>query len=542
MDSTASDLAVEKLKEEWGKYLSVSPTLALDGTWPSIGVIDQLTFCLRLKEEINPALEPMLRGAAAYIAKVAKNTWQSFAEEVEIYDTQDGFSLRARGGEFLPDGEEVRYPVERELRRLLREFPDPFPMFLHFDVPVRFESPIVSFFALGVFTALGPAIEGYWEHFSPDDPKPWTKAVVRHLAADCAKSYSRMFPDEPVGQVSEIYLSGLVYPPPMVTGALPFTVSMEQLTAIFTEYGFAPEQVRRFAQNLCKSPDETLSSVGLILCCAISEELPPPEILAVAESKRSYSGILRAAMLRIRLGFCGKSDWVESGLLNEQDKSRFLVETEMGFVPWLELDATRLQDSESYQKLRPIIQAACSYDLAMAERQLQKLLDVDPGDVDLRILQVKFVMIRGEFTEAAKLLSNLSTEPGSEQFPRMFKLWGLCALETRDLDLALKNFRKGLSVAEHSPFLKAELLNNIAWTLMLQGGKDEKALARLEESLKLSPSPLTMLLNKLSLVWEIGMLEEVRQTRERLFALAPCDRRVFASLALNEDTMKELLN
>jgi len=78
--------------------------------------------------------------------------------------------------------------------------------------------------------------------------------------------------------------------------------------------------------------------------------------------------------------------------------------------------------------------------------------------------------------------------------------------------------------------------------MMLQRADEQKVLKRLDESLALAHCPLTMLLNKLSLVWELGMAEDGMKTRKELFSLAPCDRRVFASLALNEETLQLLMN
>ncbi|MCB0321995.1 MAG: hypothetical protein KDD69_00430 [Bdellovibrionales bacterium] len=529
---------VQDLKDEWGPLLKVSPLLELDDTWPSLGVIDLLTFCTRDRETLLSALEPMMKGCAAYLAVQVGRCWKRFCDDVSFEETADGIAVIGRGGEFIPEGERLRYPVEKEFRQVLEAVPNPLPMFKRFDIPLAGEGNVVSLLGLSMAIGLGPAVQGPWENYQPGEQTPWVDAVVRQIAGECASHYGRVFPDEPVGQVAELYLAGLLYPPPLYGERLPFFRAVEQFLELFKEYRFSAGAVRQFGYNLSRSPDPILSSMGLVLSGALAETMPPPEVLAAAWTKGRYMGLLRPAMVRFRKGFLELSDWVPTGLQSEQDELRFAIESEMGFLPWLQLDPGRLKAGD-YNRLMPIVSAACDFNLQAGIKAIDEILEQEPEDLSLRIQRVKFETIGGDIERAERMLGSLVSEPGASRYPRLFNLWGQCLLAKSDPEGAKRRFLEGLKAAEKVPLLAAELANNAAWSGILLG-ETEQPLALIEQGLEATPCPVTLLLNKAAILWELRDFDSIRETRLRVFELAPCDRRVFASLALTDAALRQL--
>ena len=75
------------------------------------------------------------------------------------------------------------------------------------------------------------------------------------------------------------------------------------------------------------------------------------------------------------------------------------------------------------------------------------------------------------------------------------------------------------------------VLNNLAWANILGGNLDD-ALEQLTAAEATAICPVTILLNQAHVLWRKQQFARVAELRRRLFALAPVDRRVFASIAL----------
>ena len=163
MIAPAVQAELKKFKSFWEPYLAVSPFLALDGSWFSIGVIDAITFPLRRKSERTGFEKGILRGASAYLAVFAAEWWESFGAQtiVEFQDT--GIVLRAVEGPNIETGTEVCAHVERDLVQLVETLPRPFPIFANFSRVVSDVENLVSPFTFALSTGLLPSIEGAWE-------------------------------------------------------------------------------------------------------------------------------------------------------------------------------------------------------------------------------------------------------------------------------------------------------------------------------------------------------------------------------------------
>ena len=156
-------------------------------------------------------------------------------------------------------------------------------------------------------------------------------------------------------------------------------------------------------------------------------------------------------------------------------------------------------------------------------------MEVAPADIELRIQQIKFEMIRGDFEYAHDLCKVLISEPGAENFPSFFNLWGMCLLELKEPDLAGRYFRAAKGIAKMDPQLRAEILNNLAWA-NIQLGMLEEAKPLLIEAESLSNCPVTIYLNLAFIAARQNDGEKREAYLKRALEIAPYDRRVFANI------------
>lgn len=517
-------------KERWHSYLKVSPSLVLDDSYLSLGVLDLLTFSLRLNRELSPQLDSVLKGVAAYLSVIVHNTWLAVTSDVEVVNGDDGICIEARGGEYINEGEDVQLYIEKDVRNLIAELPHRIPILHGFSRSIIFSSNIFSLFGCGMVMGLYPSIRGTWEFRDPQKHDECSGLLIKSLAKQAADSYKRIFPNEPLGQNEELYLCDLIYPPFFMDEPYPGVRSVTKLCEFFKDNKVTKEQILSLGYNLSFSPDEILSCIGLVLYSACVDSSLPPEIISCAEVKSDFMGLLRGAMIYVRETLELGDDWIIEGIRSEKDEIRFLVEADLGFIPWLYLDEARIKKDVKEGSLKEFLIALANFDDKEAIQKCNSLLENDPGDISLRIQRIRLEMLNKDFQKSADLCQALLSEPDSDKNPRFFNLWGLCMLQLGDIDKAARYFKAAIAASSSLTCIHSDLENNLAWSLMLKG-EYESALVHIEEGLCCARNPVTLLLNKCHILYSLGRTEELDSIRKRLFALAPCDRRVFANIA-----------
>ena len=149
----------DKFVKYWNEYLKINSVLLLDYSWPSISVIDLLTFSCRYKKDLPQALSEMLSGASAYIAVVAKNCFEESGYKVNLLNTKDESEDRIEVVLNSSDKKETRIALEKLFRARLKELPNPFPVSEDFETPITFEAPVLSLFCISIFTANTPDVD-----------------------------------------------------------------------------------------------------------------------------------------------------------------------------------------------------------------------------------------------------------------------------------------------------------------------------------------------------------------------------------------------
>ena len=522
---------LSNFKQVVNQILGKNPVIELDGTWPSLGVCDLFSLSLRGTAKVEQREEFLFKGIAAYVGKIVHDTWLEAGVQAELVNGDKGLVLSAVSGADIPPGKPERVELEEKLRELIIAPPSPFLVFTDFEKDVREQEGVVSLVALGLCLGVSPLFEGTWRVHDTQNNTEFIQKALRHLASSSASHYGRLHPDEPLGQVPELYLDGLIYPPDLMVDEAPARVGVRGLQRFFKEYKVSQKEIERVCENLALSADPFFSNAGLAYHTAVSDEIPSLQIVAAAQSRGTYTGVLLDSMydLRGELGY--KVSWMWPGNEKPYDDKRIAKELLLGFLPWVKFSPTELARKDRIQDndFVTLMYALSNFDWKHAKKVARKMVEETPGDIPLRLQQIYLQILEGKFDKAEQMFAALLSEPEAKDNASMYDMWGMCAMLQGKVDDAVLyakrayEFRKTVS---HDNF---EIINNYGWALV-SSGRFEEALSIFDEALNGTSSPLSPLLNKAYVLFELGQHEALTTVEEALIALAPCDLRVFHNI------------
>jgi len=531
MIDAAVQTELKKFKSFWAAPLAVSPYLALDDSWLSLAVIDSLTFALRGKDELSDFERQLVRGASAYIANIAAVCWEKFGAEASAEYQDTGIIIRAARGPQIAKDQEVVIHIERDLRTLLETTPVPFRVFSTFE---RVISPIENFvspFAFSVFCGLTPTGEGPWVKETAASFAPHIEKVVKHLAGTAASAYERIYPDEPIGQVPELYLRSLIYPLTMMEEDLPLRHGVRGALDFFAEYKVSAAKAAQVTFNLARLADDRIAGIGFVFATVLMPVISP-ELRAIAFSNGTTVGLYRRAMLDVREHFGQGGDWLGKQEYSEQDALQIAKEIDLGYFPWLRMSKTRVLASAGDTEIQRLLISFCEFNFKQAVLQLDQLIELTPDDMQLRLQRCFLDIVEGDVEKADKSLKTLLSEPLAEDQPMIYDLAGTVKIILRDLAAADQYMKRARTLAGADPGLVSEVFNNSGWLELLRG-KNERAIEYLDESLKHLPDQLVTLLNKATVLHQQPGNPETAELDRRLLELAPTNRQVFRALVFD---------
>ncbi len=421
------DLA-DELAQKWNLRAREIPSLILDGSWPSVSLCDSLTYQLRGKERFSAADNELVRQTAAYLAVLAHNCWERFGVTVEVNSDDHGIYIKSVDGSASDKNRESVVPIEGALKQCLKTLPQPFPVIAEYTFNLSGEHSIYNRFGIGLMTGLSPFCEGRWSTETVKTFREHIDDAVKVLARSSADYYARVFPEEKLGQVAELYLSKLIYPPSGMEEVLPAAGAIDSVLDFFEEYKVSQASMMKVSANLARNPDEVISQIGLSLYGALCDGVPTREVIAAAEVKGSYVGVLREAMLRAREKLNLPADWITQGEFTKEEEARFDLELTLGFLPWVKLSKKRIRMKRTDANIVPLLERLSYFDLDECIKLSDAMLVAAPGDVEVRIQRIYLDMLSTNMDKATKEFRKLLSEPGAESEVMLFNLWGLCEI------------------------------------------------------------------------------------------------------------------
>lgn len=515
----------EAFENDWSLRFKQIPELMLDGSWPAVGILDLLTYRLRGLTSLGSSEEELIRGVVSSLAVMTEWCWSSYGITVEVENTDQGILVSGTGGEFLSSGESVVLPLEQALRSLVLERPREMEPIAGFPRILSPDHNYLSLFAIGVVTGRGPAVQGKWKEVSEQDFKPYLQRVSKVLAKSCASHYERLYPSEQLGQVAELYLNGLIYPPALCIEQLPACFAVRGVMNFAREYKLDSVGLKRIAENLCQSSDELISSAGLALYGALAEGNIPKRVLAAAQRKGLYVGLLRQAMLNVRKELELGSDWILGSTFTKADEARWRIEHTMGFLPWVR---SSLVGKDKYKELLYLL---ATFEFANSVRLCDRLIEDDPKDIPLRLQRIGMSLLGSDFQDAVNRGKTLLTEPGCEVNAALLDLLGLAKLSLGDLPGAVKDLKGAFDLLTAETPESHKVANNYGWALLLLE-QFQQAIEVFDYAIRRDPCPVTALLNKAFCLRSLGEEEALLEVEDKLLQLSPTDRRVFGNFVI----------
>jgi tetratricopeptide (TPR) repeat protein len=537
IDSSVTQIA-STFCERWNLVLDITPPLKLDYSWPSVSTVDKILLPLRSKlqesQELSKTDLLLLRQASAYLCQIVAKTWYTFAGTVSATVEKNGVIIKASGGEHIPQNEEITINIEQELKNILGSTNPQLDSIRGFTASINSETNLIALFTLGICSGLAPGIEGHWSDLSIGQLEEPAQLASKELARTSAENYARIYPEEQYGQVAELYLGGMIFPPPRMNETIPFSQAVSRLINFFEEYQVKSSSIAELVYNLALSPDENMSASGLALFGAVAHQTPPQKIIAKSQSMGSIMGNLRPAMLLVRevLGF--PSDWIEEGYCNKESLFRLAIEKEMGFLPWLSISAARLEQAQELP-LKNLLLALSTLNLKSSLSAIEEALLELPDDLELHLQKVKLEIISGDAEKAIKTCKSLLSLPQSDSSPKFFNTWGLAQLQISDTQGALRSFRAAAAIIDKDPEITSDVYNNLGWVHLLSSDFNA-AEDTLNKALVHATNPTTTLLNLGYLYWKNNKQDLLANTQAKLFDIAPTDPRVFAIHATRIDS------
>ncbi len=510
----------------WGTELDKFPSYQLDGSWPSLGVIDFLTEPLRQRTKFYPFEHDILRYSAAYVGELLHQVWETAGIESRLEDSSQGIRIVVAGSPQTPP---IHIKLEHELGRQLAILPDSLSFKHNHPVLVPGFRQLVPRWALGIALGESISIEGAMDSAVRTQLSKLRSTVLGELAKQCAQWFSRVAPDDTLAQLPELY-TAILYSPAVAREEWPVLNGVEQLVAFKAEYNIPAKRMTELAIRLACSPEELISHVGFAYAVAMCSGPLPSELLSIAQSKGTYGALLRYAAERVRerLG-CG-SDWIDAESLKGDELGRIEVEIEAGLFPWIALRPERLLEVSKDEALRTLLRACRAFDIGAALAAADVLAERNPSDIDFAVQRTYLYLLMQEPAAAQAELERVRSISVRGIHARCENLAGVLALSSGNYIESERCFADARVAAAAEPWLFAEIANSCGWAQVCQG-RIREALGSFEDALQSRPGHLLAEMNLISCLLTLNLVEEAERHLEQLLLRGPADRHVFVGLA-----------
>ncbi|HSG80832.1 MAG TPA: tetratricopeptide repeat protein, partial [Gemmatimonadota bacterium] len=268
-------------------------------------------------------------GAAAHLAELVHDCWESFAADVRV-EHDRGIVCSGR----TPDGLTYRLPLEKAFLATLR---DPgLPQHASEQLPFCPAGGRHALEIFGLTACLGVSAfgEGDWPQLRGSSLAGRASAVVPKLAEMCATYYAHLHPEEHLGQKSDLY-QRMIWPLTMCEGVRAY----EEAAANLLSYLDGALAVIRGAlpllRNLARFPSGTVR--GAALTCLILDERVPVsgELIEIAADHfKDRAPAFREAAIELAADRGRNIDWLNGGA---NPPARFRYERQLSLLPLVRL-------------------------------------------------------------------------------------------------------------------------------------------------------------------------------------------------------------
>lgn len=537
IDKNVPNLA-KAFKDYANELTSQSSILQLDDTWPSACTLDLYTQHLWGKQEYEESESVYLDGVAGYLAGLCYASWSHFPDAIDIsilYNSDEygpGVSIIAEGGRFLRGTEKVSINISQSLKFILSNTPDPFPVYYKFTRNINGGQNFIALFALGLFSGQSPFSKGAWKSVEPDKFQLYLNQCEQFLATSTAAYYQRVFPEETLGQIPELYLHNLILPSYEIIEKFPADLGTKTLLKKLAKSKEKPKVLKDIAINLAQLPCPFVSAAGFAVSLGLLNERLPDKLIAICNAKRDHIYELRPAVMTARAMLGKKRDWIQLANDNEFEEARKLLDydCELGLCPIIKFANLEL-DNEEFIELFKF--ASWSY-IDVVDQWFN---DYD-GEVQelphsVLILKAYHAICKDNYKKAKSVIDILESKRTEENKfnESLCLLKSIYLIFTNELNEAI-NTLKDLSTKAENISLKKDAINYLL-SSYIEIQDIEKANELIKKSIKLMNNDMNFLYNAILIARVNDDINEFTKLLEKALNLSPLDRRVFNLLSLN---------
>lgn len=543
---------IEKISAEFNLVIEPLTTRSsfhkLDGSWLSLRSLELLLFPLRtingqVQQDTEISLESkklFVQGASVYLGKIVYSVWKDLGLEpvLELKESKVVISgvVPQRFFQTTQANLAVLANIEEDLERFLNEVPDPFPILDNFSRLISYEDFYLPLYVFGLCSCFGFHLQTELKKLlsNPeirDDFIAFVSEVVKSLAKQCVATYERLFPTESLGQVSELYLKNLIFPLEFMQSNITATFGVQGLFEFFNEYQVPNKQILSLTHNLALLGDEVISNAACAYHIGINDNFPSAKFYATCFSRGPRQGLLRNAVYHVRKTNELEVDWIFADKGSSYNFNRVELELVMGLFPWIKFAPEEITNDKRRDDGRfvSLLVALSNFDLQNAKNLSDKYLEEEPGDILIGLQRVFLDMLSGEVDIAASRAKRLLTEPGAEKEARLYDMLGSISFSLGEMEKSLSYHQKAYQIAASKGQIAYDIFNNYAWALASIEQFD-KSIDVFEQAEKIHPAPISAMINKAAVLYEIGALKELDQVEEKLIDLAPLDPTVFGNI------------
>lgn len=512
------------------------PKYSIDGTWPSIGILDLLAAPLFGNKDFSPTELSLIDSIAAYIAGFAHDCWTRYpnAPEVTLSYHADGrprgVVIEAKRGAFLKRGERFAVPVSEVLQSIFAKPPRPFPIIAQFSRDLASSGNFVSRFALGLVSGLCPFGDGPWKNLSLTEFKPQLLIFEEFITKTASDYYTRAFPGETIGQHRSLYEANVLLPPAGMDESAPYARAATGLAAFLMAIDASYDEMKNVAINLAYNPDEQIATTGFIAATALLNGDPPKELRALSERFGNFRVELKPAIIIARQIFGHPADWVKQ--LDERKPDEAIkilrIEKALGLCPFMRIDPGYAR----YPQLIPLLHNLYWSQPKEAREYIDFIGKLQELPIDLRLQAILLDILGSNLnrTEAELLQIEKQYEfRSSNSRAWFFELKGMYFLRTGAADKALQAFQSGFKLKPSDSDIFTSLGNNLGWCYLLIQDF-ENALDVFSQVIYADDVNIAARLNRLAALDGLGKQGESQDEVRNLARISPMDQRIFDQL------------
>lgn len=528
VDSTTFELA-EKLRKSLEDTFCEIPALALDYSWPTVGVIDLITFPLRKKPNLSDLEKELLYMTTAYLGVILSRVWEAskIDHTVQFDELKGGVCILFKSEKNTQE----EYLLTNYIHQIFFSMPQKIEVLKGFKRPFVYDGNILSSVFLGIVLGNSPiGISPLVSKVDKDKTnQPDEKSLIeRAIARLCSEWFTVRYPEMMLAQVPDLFLQGAVLPPLLYDLEEGISETLDPFISYLNTMKVPLKMVQQLANIFSTCPDEKISYLGTIISLFAypDYESLPSQIKA---SLRYHAHLIPAARKTILKYRNASLD--SEYLLSEFDKksaSIYEYEKKIGTLPWFYFTSSDLMQKREYE-IDNFITSILNFEYDKAYNEISEIVVSYPADIGFRIQHLGLEMLRGDYEYAHELAKILVSEPEIEKRPDFYSLWANCLLKLDEPEIALRYFKSVIACSNCTAELKADALNGIAWCYICLR-HEEEAMTYLQEAELMGHNPLTVLLNKAYIYRLDTQNTKSRSTLLKAVSILPFDRRVFSNL------------